>query len=326
MEAYLKRYMWTLKLALLAFVAYSGSGVLNVHILSMTRGLLDSFVPAGATELKRRPLIVTPRPAWSTSIRERNLFNARPPSPAEEAAQQATDHERAEEIKRGPPTPYEPCEESGLSVTLKLTMVAEPPAQSYAMIQLNGEDRMISEGEAFSDFKVASIQWTGEGGRVVLNEGGSYRCLALGKRGRGRPNPHRPPARVKRSEVKSSRANPYSEWIKLVAPGRYEVERAKLNEQLANLDSLINQARVIPHYIQGKPAGFKVVGVRANSIFRSLGLKSGDVLKSVGGEELTSINKALGLFEKLKGSDEVSLGLERLGGAQNLTFTMIDPG
>ena len=95
-----------------------------------------------------------------------------------------------------------------------------------------------------------------------------------------------------------------------------------LDEQIANLDSIMNQARVIPHYRQGKPVGFKVVGIRSNSIFRHLGLKSGDVLKSVGGEELTSINKALGLFEKLKTSDNVSLDVERLGKGQTLDYTI----
>ena len=116
--------------------------------------------------------------------------------------------------------------------------------------------------------------------------------------------------------------NKFKDGIKEISPGNYEVDRAMLDEQLADLDNLIRQARVIPHYKRGKPAGFKVVGIRSNSIFRHLGLKSGDVLKSVGGEELTSINKALGLFEKLKTSDNVSLSIERRGKGSDIDYTI----
>ena len=56
------------------------------------------------------------------------------------------------------------------------------------------------------------------------------------------------------------------------------------------MDKLLRQARAVPHRQNGKTVGFKVVGNRSNSLFRSLGLRSGDVLTSVNGESLDSIN------------------------------------
>ena len=145
----------------------------------------------------------------------------------------------------------------------------------------------------------------------------------LGKKNaRGKSRYTRPRHSKPKSRASKGKGQKYKDGIKEISPGRYEVDRAMLDEQIANLDSIMNQARVIPHYRQGKPVGFKVVGIRSNSIFRHLGLKSGDVLKSVGGEELTSINKALGLFEKLKTSDNVSLDVERLGKGQTLDYTI----
>lgn len=319
MEAYLKRYFWTLKLGLMSLVAFSASGVVNHHIMTTASEALDALIPSTAAKIKTKPVTLAQRPSWSTSIGERNLFNANPPSPAEEAAQSAQKKDEPEEPKSGLPAPYEDCEESKQSVTLKLTMVAEPSTSSYAVIEHDGDDRIILEGDSFEDFKVVSIQWNGEGGRVVLNEDGSYRCLVLGKKSPPKRQSYNKPNRPKPRASKRS-GDKYKEGIKEVAPGRYEVDRAMLDEQIANLDSIMNQARVIPHYRQGKPVGFKVVGIRSNSIFRHLGLKSGDVLKSVGGEELTSINKALGLFEKLKTSDNVSLDIERLGNKQNIEY------
>ena len=87
--------------------------------------------------------------------------------------------------------------------------------------------------------------------------------------------------------------------------GHFEVDRGIFYEQL--LDYLFRQIRIIPHYQRGKPAGFKIIGIRSNSIFRSMGFKNGDVIKSIAGDELTSINKAFKLFEKLRLLDLLSL-------------------
>lgn len=324
MEAYLKRYFWTLKLGLLSLVAFSASGVMNHHIITSASAALDALIPSQRSAIKTRPMALEKRPSWSTKIGERNLFNANPPSESEEASKGSVEGaEESKEPKNALPAPYEECEESKQSVTLKLTMVAEPSESSYAVLEQDGEDRIVREGDAFEAFKVVSIQWNGAGGRVVVNEEGSYKCLVLGKKkARGKSRYNRPKPKKRKLSKSQERGQKYKDGIKEVAPGRYEVDRAMLDEQIANLDSIMNQARVIPHYRQGKPVGFKVVGIRSNSIFRHLGLKSGDVLKSVGGEELTSINKALGLFEKLKTSDNVSLDVERLGKGQTLDYTI----
>ena len=55
------------------------------------------------------------------------------------------------------------------------------------------------------------------------------------------------------------------------------------------------------------------MGVRPGSLYTNLGIRSGDILKSVNGEEVTSPTKALELYEKLKTSDNVTLDIERRG-------------
>ena len=107
-----------------------------------------------------------------------------------------------------------------------------------------------------------------------------------------------------------------------VGAGQYEVNRERLNAELEDMDKLLRQARAVPHRQNGKTVGFKVVGIRSNSLFRSLGLRSGDVLTSVNGESLDSINKAFGLFEQLKSSDQLTLGLKRRGQDQNFDYSI----
>ena len=94
----------------------------------------------------------------------------------------------------------------------------------------------------------------------------------------------------------------------------------ELNEQLEDLNALSRQARVIPHYRDGKPQGFKIVGVRPGSLYSQIGVRSGDILKSVNGEEISSPNKALELYEKLKNSDNVAVDVERRGRKVTLDY------
>jgi general secretion pathway protein C len=320
-EAYLKRYFWALKLSLMSAVAFSASGVANHALLSEASKAINALSPNDSQKIKTKPVEIEQRKAWGAQISERNLFNAHPPSPEEEAQRASDEPKEPEEPKSALPEPYDECEESKQGATLKLTMVAEPASSSYAIVELGGDDRIVREGDAFEELQVVAIQWNGEGGRVVVQEEGKYTCLVLGKK-----SPRAKRKGVKRSKPRKRRSSAkddkFKDGIKEVSPGRFEVDRAMLDEQLADLDNIVRQARVIPHYRQGKPVGFKVVGIRSNSIFRHLGLKSGDVLKSVGGEELTSINKALGLFEKLKSSNNVNIDIERLGKGQSLEYNI----
>ena len=68
---------------------------------------------------------------------------------------------------------------------------------------------------------------------------------------------------------------------------------------------------MIPHYVKGKTQGFKIVGVRPNSLYSALGIRSGDILKGVNGEQITSPTKALQFLEALKTTSQVTIDIER---------------
>lgn len=319
MDAYLKRYLWVLYICLIGVVAHSASQLAGHFIIKTAIGTLSPTSHSNSTPVKRSNLKPKQRNQWANQIDQRNLFNANPPSP--ESTNKSAQEEAEKQLARGKlPLPYEDCEDSKLAVTLKVTMVAEPPSASYAMIKVDGKDRIYRINDTIEDQEVVAIQWSGNGQRVVVANQGQFECLNLGKKSAKRSR-YTPPKKKNRKNNRSQN-NKFKDGIKEISPGNFEVDRAMLDEQLADLDNLVRQARVIPHYKRGKPAGFKVVGIRSNSIFRHLGLKSGDVLKSVGGEELTSINKALGLFEQLKTSDNVSLDLERRGKPLNHIFNI----
>ena len=161
--------------------------------------------------------------------------------------------------------------------------------------------------------------------RIVLAEANKYECVVIGKKSpRGssrykssRSSSYKSSSRYKKRKNSSAKVKA---GVKKTGKNTYQVDRDMLNEQLEDLGQLSRQARVIPHYRGGKPKGFKLVGVRPGSLYSHIGVRSGDILKSVNGEGITSPTKALELFEKLKTSESVTLDIERRGRKTTLEY------
>lgn len=137
----------------------------------------------------------------------------------------------------------------------------------------------------------------------------------LAKRGRGgRPVPPGP------SKAKAKGKANYKDWIKRTSANEYNIDRTMLMEELNDLSKLGTQARVVPNYKGGKYEGFKLIGVRPNSLYRAIGIRSGDIVKEVNGHELNSPNKAIKLFDELKTESAIAVQVERGGRAVQLHY------
>ena len=90
-------------------------------------------------------------------------------------------------------------------------------------------------------------------------------------------------------------------------------------QELQNLSALGMQARIIPNYHNGKYEGFRLVGVRPNSLYAALGIRSGDIVKRVNGQDLNTPSKALELFNQLQTSSTITVDITRYG--KNITLT-----
>ena len=73
----------------------------------------------------------------------------------------------------------------------------------------------------------------------------------------------------------------------------------------------MKQTRVAPHLVDGEAVGFQIKRIRSGSIFQRLGLRSGDVITEVNGEDVTNAEQAIRLMSLFRNSREVNLSLER---------------
>ena len=102
-----------------------------------------------------------------------------------------------------------------------------------------------------------------------------------------------------------------------MAEHKYEVQRSTLDSLLGNMNALAKGARIVPEVKDGKPAGFRLFSIRPDGPFAKIGLQNGDVISAINGLEMTSPDKALEVYTKLKTANHLSVGLERNG--QKLT-------
>ncbi len=103
---------------------------------------------------------------------------------------------------------------------------------------------------------------------------------------------------------------------------RIALERAEVEDALNNVNSLMRQARIRPHFKDGKPDGLTLSRIQRNSIFTKLGLRTGDVIVGVDGQEIESVDDALKFYNNLKSSPNVQLQIRRRGQLHNIDYAI----
>src|SRR5205085_4496836 len=101
--------------------------------------------------------------------------------------------------------------------------------------------------------------------------------------------------------------------IKKTGEHSYEVQRQTVDSLLGNMSLLSRSARIVPEIRDGRAAGFRLFSVRPDGPFAKIGLQNGDVISAINGLEMTSPDKALEVYTKLKSASHLSVGLERNG-------------
>lgn len=92
-----------------------------------------------------------------------------------------------------------------------------------------------------------------------------------------------------------------------------KIPRATVDKMLANPMAAAKGARVVPAVKNGKADGFKIYAVRPSSVYARLGFTNGDTIHAVNGFELTSPDKALEVYTKLKDATSLEIEVTRRG-------------
>lgn len=102
------------------------------------------------------------------------------------------------------------------------------------------------------------------------------------------------------------------------------VRRSDIDNALADINDLLSQASIRPHFADGEADGLAVTGIRADSIFRKMGLRNGDIVQGVNGNEIQSPDDLISLYNELTSEPEVSLQIKRRGRERIINYQLRD--
>jgi type II secretion system protein C len=204
---------------------------------------------------------------------------------------------------------------SRLPLRLMATMEAEDPELSLATILDNevGVSGLYGRGDVV---RTGVVVMSVDQGIVHLRNNASLEYVELGDEA---PPPPAPAAEPKVGEEKEEpkpddRTIPGAEEaINCPTEDTCTVERAFVEQLMANPAMLAKQARIVPKQKDDEILGYKLYGIRRGSLPKLLGLKNGDMLTAVNGEELKSMDKAMALYTKLRRASNLTVSIERKG-------------
>lgn len=100
------------------------------------------------------------------------------------------------------------------------------------------------------------------------------------------------------------------------------LKRSQIETAVKDVNKLMKQIRVRPHFTNGEPDGFRLTGIRPNSIFYKMGLKSGDIISGVDGKTIESVDDALKFYQNLQSSSNMQLQIKRRGRMKTIDYNI----
>jgi len=297
------KYTWVLHLLLAALcaalVGHGAAQVLAAVLPAPRQELSPSFSPRSSASRTQ------PRVRDVRAVVQRNVFC----STCEPLA-------RDQEVVGAPTTPGGPIP-TPLALALVATMVGGDPASAHALVRekSSGRFRILRPGDGLDGGRVVASIHTR---RVLLRRGQRQEYLALDRlqtaravaaRRRPRQNPARPRGRPR------SAAASLLPGVRRAGPGRWEIRPSVIRKLTQNPGLLRGSARVSVQLRHGRQIGFRIHRMPNGGIYQGLGLRNEDVIRSVNGRPLTSPDRALEAYAKLRKATRIVLGITRGGRA-----------
>ena len=114
----------------------------------------------------------------------------------------------------------------------------------------------------------------------------------------------------------------YSKGVKKLDDTHYDIDRGLVDKILADPTAAAKSARIVPSIKDGKANGFKLYAIRPNSMFATIGLQNGDTIQSINGFDMSSPDKALEVYTKVRSASNLSVSVLRRGLPMNLEYSI----
>jgi general secretion pathway protein C len=305
MQDLIKRYFWVLTIPVVMTCAVFAAKGVNQVIAAKYLGE-PAKAPVIAPVVQATPVALKPvRSKDGTGFATRDMFcsDCTPPPP----------------VAGGPGSaPGDDVPLTTLPLSLLATNVGADEAQSYATV-INTENQHQGSyglGDAIPGagplraihFKYIDFENTGHLERLALQ--GAPPVVAVAT-----------PAVAAPAEGDDLNAQ-IKNGVKKIDDTHYEIDKNLLDKVLANPMAVAKGARIVPAVKNGKPDGFKLYAIKPDSVYAQLGLTNGDTLESINGFELTSADKALEVYTKLREATSLEISVTRRGKPMTIDYSI----
>lgn len=315
MQDLVKKYFWLVPVLVAvgasALAAQGVSHILEGAFLSDSAELSEVEPPKPG---QRQPARAT-RSKSGATLAARNMFcsDCQPEEPA-------------------PDTGTEPVDPNAVPITslplqLLATNVARNEQHSFATIR---NTQTSSQGAYWKSYEIPGAGKVERisGSYVDFHNPSTNRLERISLLDTARPAPPPPPVAAAEPERPSSN-EPQDEMTAMLDQGirklsedSYEVDRTLVNNLLANPMSVARGARIVPSVKDGQPNGFKLYAIRPNSVYAKIGLRNGDTISSVNGFDLSSPDKALEVYTKVREASNLTVSVIRRGKPTTLNYSI----
>jgi general secretion pathway protein C len=312
MQDLIKRYFWVLGVLVVIVCAVFAAKATGHIVEAKFLGDPDHGPKVAALFARTEAPVVAVRSKDGGQLASRNMF--------------CSDCTPAVDIAK----PSDPSSVAITSLPLALlaTNIGPKPEESYATI-INSENQ--KQGAYAVGDKVPGANNSGSIKSIHFkyidfeNNGRTERLVLLGATPPAAPTPTpvaetQPVASAEgdKDDLQSSIDN----GIKKIDDSNYEIDKSLVEKVLLNPMAVAKGARVVPSMKNGKPDGFKLYAIRPTSAFAKLGLSNGDTLQSINGFELTSADKALEVYTKLREATSLEVEVTRRGKPVTLKYSI----
>jgi len=164
-------------------------------------------------------------------------------------------------------------------------------------------------GDTIGSARVTAIDWD----RVTLTDAGIDDTLTLS-----------PPDGASSSSEPATTPpleTAAAERIRRTSENAWVVDRREV-VGTEGLSGLMTQLRAVAEVRDGRPAGFRLFQIRDDSLFAKLGLRDGDVVQRVNGNEIAEPAALLGFLPRLKTEPRVALDIVRGATPRTLVYDL----
>jgi general secretion pathway protein C len=236
---------------------------------------------------------------------ERNLFGSADKPPEEEVAE-------VQDIEALEPT--------SLKVAL-LGTVTGSRRNAFAVIEETKKRKqgLYKVGDTIENAVIKMILR----GKVVLTVGDEDEILTMEEGPPQVPGRERVAPRPARSgPSRRERAAPRRPVSRAAArESTVRVERTDVEGAVTDINKLLSQVRVRPHFRDGKPDGLALSRIEEDSLFAKLGLQNGDIVQAIDDKSIRSPDDVLALYKKLRSGSQVAIQIDRRGRRETINYT-----